>query len=98
MHDMSEIIRIESPEFESYYALTTWLDMLEASPALHPKFDLYTINEVLQVFATHRQEEDVYSATLFVLASPDDEDNQRTEKQPALHSSRTDRPIGAGHV
>lgn len=76
---MSEIIRIESPEFENYHELSTWIDALVADPVPHPEFDIYTVNEILQVFAAHQENEDIYSATVFVLASPD----KAESRQPA---------------
>lgn len=78
---MSEIIRIESPEFESYHEMTEWIDTLESDPVPHAEFDVYSVDSVLQVFAAHREDEDVYNATVFVLASShtEDEGSRRTE-------------------
>lgn len=76
---MSEIIRLESPEFQSYHELTDWIDTLEADPVPHPQFDVYTVTGVLQVFAAHQEEEDVYSATVFVLAAFDTGDRRHAK-------------------
>lgn len=80
---MSEIIRIESPEFQSYHELTRWIDTLEADPVPHSEFDVYIVTGVLQVVAAHQKKEDLYSATVFVLASPDVEERRPREHQPA---------------